>query len=390
MAIALFTLMVFIVLAATSSLIASSDVRATRDARGGSQAHFVAEAAIAEALQRVNGPGVVNFQNDVVGLWTTTWGSTAPRAFGPVSGYTYTVAPVPSATNSANAGQFIATADGREGVHNVVVANVLRSVIPLAAPGAIYLATDQQTNATFKGDSFLIDGNDHNMDGSSGSAPPVPGLSTRNDANRLEALNSLNTGGQTGELDNIRGLGFSLSPLTPSILTSPAAPNIVLMNNMINQWLSGPGVVTNTDNSVNSSCKDCLGTTSAPQITHFVNADGYTIKANGNVSGAGIMIVEGDLTIQGSLGFDGLVVVRGRTYVGDPSLTQATGDATVYGSLWTQDINLIVGGSAIIKYSSQALALAGQVAPNNPLPSPLQVLSLADCGLARGGNTGCP
>src|SRR5439155_672700 len=41
MAIALFTLMVFIVLAATSSLIASSDVRATRDARGGSQAHFV-------------------------------------------------------------------------------------------------------------------------------------------------------------------------------------------------------------------------------------------------------------------------------------------------------------------------------------------------------------
>ena len=88
MAIALFTLMVFIVLAATSSLIASSDVRATRDARGGSQAHFVAEAAIAEALQRVNGPGVVNFQNDVVGLWTTTWGSTAPRAFGPVSSET--------------------------------------------------------------------------------------------------------------------------------------------------------------------------------------------------------------------------------------------------------------------------------------------------------------
>jgi len=73
-----------------------------------------------------------------------------------------------------------------------------------------------------------------------------------------------------------------------------------------------------------------------------------------------------------------------------PSLTQATGDATVYGSLWTQDINLIVGGSAIIKYSSQALALAGQVAPKQPAPVPLQVLSLADCGLAHGGNTGCP
>ena len=80
MVISLFTLMVFIVVCATSTLIAGSDIRATRDARGGSQAHFVAESAIAEALQRVNGPGVVNFQNDVVGQWAATWG--AGRLFG--------------------------------------------------------------------------------------------------------------------------------------------------------------------------------------------------------------------------------------------------------------------------------------------------------------------
>src|SRR6266446_8682686 len=150
MAIALFTLMVFIVLAATSSLIASSDVRATRDARGGSQAHFAAESAISEALQRVNGPGVSNFQNDVVGQWAATWGA-GTHSFGPVSGYTYTVTPVASATNPANAGQLIATADGREGVHNVVVANVVRSNLPLRAPGVIYLANNQATNTTFQG-----------------------------------------------------------------------------------------------------------------------------------------------------------------------------------------------------------------------------------------------
>src|SRR5437016_98871 len=74
MAIALFTLMVFIVLAATSSLMAGSDIRATRDARGGSQVHFVAESAISEALQRINAAGVVSFQNDVVGQWAGTWG----------------------------------------------------------------------------------------------------------------------------------------------------------------------------------------------------------------------------------------------------------------------------------------------------------------------------
>ena len=380
MAIALFTLMVFIVLAATSSLIASSDVRATRDARGGSQAHFVAEAAIAEALQRVNAPGVVNFQNDVVGQWAGVWGA-GTHTFGPVSGCTYTVTPVASATDPTNAGRLIATANGRESVHNVVVANVVRSDIPSTAPGAIYLANDQATNATFKGDSFSIDGNDHNYTGGAGSAPPVPGLSTRNDANRQEAVASLDA----GQKDNIRGLGFSSSPLTPSIMTSPAAPSIAQMNQIIDDLLALPSVVPYGDNNINGHAD--FGTNAAPQISHFTNTDGVTIKANGDASGAGIMIVEGDLTIQGNLHFNGLILVRGRTSV---QVTEVIGNATLYGSLWTQDIDLNVGGSAVVNYSTQALALANQVGGTHPLPSPLKVLSLADCGMMPSGVGGCP
>ncbi len=384
MAIALFTLMVFIVLAATSSLIASSDVRATRDARGGSQAHFVAEAAIAEGLQRVNAAGVVNFQNDVVGQWAALWG-TSTHAFGPVSGYTYTVTPVASATNPTNVGQLIATANGRESVHNVVVANVIRSDIPSTAPGAIYLATNQPTNTTFQGDQFSIDGNDHNYTGGAGPAPPVPGLSTRNDANTQEAIGSLTA----GEKDNIRGLGFSLSPLTPSVMTSPAAPSVNQMNQIIDDLLAQYNVVTVNDPQINGIAT--FGTPAGPQITHFTHPTGITVKGNGNASGAGIMIIEGDLTIQGHLEFDGLVLVRGRTQVtSDPSLTNVIGDATVYGSLWTQDINLIVGGSAVVNYSTQALALANQVSLNGALPSPLKVTSMADCGMMPSGVGGCP
>ena len=380
MAIALFTLMVFIVLAATSSLIASSDVRATRDARGGSQAHFVAEAAIAEGLQRVNAAGVVNFQNDVVGQWAGLWGA-GTHTFGPVSGCTYTVTPVASATDPTNAGRLIATANGRESVHNVVVANVVRSDIPSTAPGAIYLANDQATNATFKGDSFSIDGNDHNYTGGAGSAPPVPGLSTRNDANRQEAVASLDA----GQKDNIRGLGFSSSPLTPSIMTSPAAPSIAQMNQIIDDLLALPSVVPYGDNNINGHAD--FGTNAAPQISHFTNAAGVTIKANGDATGAGIMIVEGDLTIQGNLNFNGLILVRGRTSV---QVTEVIGNATIYGSLWTQDIDLNVGGSAVVNYSTQALALANQVGGTHPLPSPLKVLSLADCGMMPSGVGGCP
>ena len=380
MAIALFTLMVFIVLAATSSLIASSDVRATRDARGGSQAHFAAESAIAEALQRVNAPGVVNFQNDVVGQWAGLWGA-GTHTFGPVSGCTYTVTPVASATDPTNAGRLIATANGRESVHNVVVANVVRSDIPSTAPGAIYLANDQATNATFKGDAFSIDGNDHNYTGGAGPAPPVPGLSTRNDTNRQEAVASLDA----GQKDNIRGLGFSNSPLTPSIMTSPAAPSIAQMNQIIDDLLALPSVVPYGDNNINGHAD--FGTNAAPQISHFTNTDGVTIKANGDASGAGIMIVEGDLTIQGNLHFNGLILVRGRTSV---QVTEVIGNATLYGSLWTQDIDLNVGGSAIVNYSTQALALANQVGGTHPLPSPLKVLSLADCGMMPSGVGGCP
>src|SRR3989442_9263373 len=49
------------------------------------------------------------------------------------------------------------------------------------------------------------------------------------------------------------------------------------------------------------------------------------------------------------------------------------GNATIYGSLWTQDIDLNVGGSAVVNYSTQALALANQVGGTHPLPSPLKV-----------------
>ena len=135
----------------------------------------------------------------------------------------------------------------------------------------------------------------------------------------------------------------------------------------------------------------CSSDLDAPQITHFTASGGVTIKGNGNASGAGIMIVEGDLTIQGTLQFKGLVLVRGRTnVVQDPSETDITGNVTVYGSLWTQDVNLVVGGSAIVDYSSNALQLANQVGGSGTLPAALVVTSLADCAQLPAGVNGCP
>ena len=63
LAMTLFTLVLLALAVATSTLIASADIRATRNYRGASEVHFVAESALSEAVQRLNAVGVVDFQD---------------------------------------------------------------------------------------------------------------------------------------------------------------------------------------------------------------------------------------------------------------------------------------------------------------------------------------
>ena len=381
MAITLFTVAMVLMAGSAGLLVASADIRTTRNAVGAAQVHLVAESGVAEALQAANGPGVVSFRDDVVTLWPLLFGGGA-RTFAPLPGFTYNVSPFMDPANPLEAGGFVATASGTDGVLNIVVARVQRSNVPSTSPGALYLATDALTNATFNGNAFQVNGNDRNFTGGAGPAPAIPGISTRNDTNTQEAINSLSS----GQLDNVSGLGFFAGPpVIPSILTSPAAPSVPQLEQIVADLLARPGVVTDLSTSVNGSPPP-FGTTAAPIIWHFPQP--VTIKASGTASGAGIMIVDGDLTIQGNFSYKGLIIVRGRTrVVGD---TEVTGNATLYGSLWTDDINLVVGGSALIQYSSQALALANLVGGGGALPAPLQVLSLADCSQVPSGAGGCP
>jgi len=376
---ALLSMVTLLLAAATGMLVGSAGMSAMRNYRGAGQVHFVAESGISEALQRINGTGVINIQNDVVNQWTAVWGSSS-HGFAPLSGFSYVVTPTATVGNTANAGRLMATGSGIESVKNVVVANVIRSNIPSTAPGAIYLASDLATNASFTGNAFGVDGNDHNYTGGAGPGGPVPGISTRNDSNTQEAINSLSA----VQKDNVTGYGYSNGPpIVPSIYTSPAAPSTAMLNAMINDILAKPRPPDDNSTQINGNAT--YGTTAAPQITHFTGNGGVTIKANGNAQGAGIMIVEGNLTIQGNFNFKGLILVRGTTQV-----TDFTGNCTIYGSVWTEDIQLQVAGSAIVDYSTQALALANQVSGGGTLPAPLKITSLVDCSEVPSGSGGCP
>src|SRR3989442_11091909 len=101
---ALFTMAVLLAAVTGALLVGASDSRATRNYRGAAQVHFVAESGILDAMQAVNGPGVVDLQNEVVNNWSALWGTTA-RNFGPFGGFTYNVA-VYSGANPASDGRF--------------------------------------------------------------------------------------------------------------------------------------------------------------------------------------------------------------------------------------------------------------------------------------------
>jgi hypothetical protein len=369
-------------------LASGSDIQSTNNYRFSTQALYAAESGLLHAVKTINGPGVVNYQNEVVDLWPTVFGS-GPRTFGSATGFIYTVVPVATpwdTADPANRGTLRAIAFGPFQTRTAVVSRVTRSNLPNTSPGAIYLANDNPTDAEFQGDSFTVDGNDRNFTGGDGPGEPVPGISTRNASNTNETIASLDE----DQVDNVTGLGFNPGPpITPSVQMSPVGPDEVQLNRIIDELLTRPRVDC-PENIINNHTACTYGTPEAPQITYMSNAGGIVVRGNGNIDGAGILIIEGNLTVQGTLDFKGLVLVRGPTEISYDEETNVTGNATVYGSLWTTDLSLNVGGSAIVQYSTQALQLADASGGGGALPAPVTIAGLVDCSVVPAATNGCP
>jgi hypothetical protein len=399
MALALFAMAAMMVGATSALFIGADDIEGSRNYRGAAQAHFAAESGLTHALQTINAVGVINFENEIVDHWDDNWFGSTPQSFA-LAGYQYTLTPVADATNPSEFGWIRSTASGPENVHNVVVARVQQSNIPATAPGAIYLANTDPTDTTFKGNTnFVIDGKDYNLDGTLSGNPPVPGIGTRTEANTQEALTEL--AANNNNLDNVQGLGYQTGPpIVPSIKTVPTGPNAQQLDALVDSILSQPGVVDYDIDSINNGNKEffdapncgigcCQDGYNSPTISHFTAAD-FQVKANGNVQGCGIMIIEGNLDIQGHIDFAGLILVRGGTTISENPDLDIQGNPLIYGSLWTSNLDFTFGGSAIVKYSSEAMAFANSVITMGAVPAPLNVLALVNCAQVPAGTAGCP
>ncbi|MBI3770910.1 MAG: pilus assembly PilX N-terminal domain-containing protein [Deltaproteobacteria bacterium] len=371
---AIFVMAMLIGVTAAALRMSQSDIAASRNYRGSSQSLFAAEAGVAHAVGIINQAGVINLQNDVYGVWTghqAPFGA-SPQPMAQQAGYFYSVsiAMDPYRPGDPNRGVLTATGTGSDNSLRTVVARIVKSGVPAAPPGAIYLATDNPTDATFNGNNFEINGNDVNYsNGLAGPKPAVPGITTRTEANAQETRDSLSN----QQKDNVQGLGYIPgNPDTPSVSATQG-----MSSAQINQMITDLLALPHTTWAGDIHGGDTLGTSTPPpghpQIT-YLPGNGSGVTENGNASGAGIMIVENALNINGNFNFDGLIIVRGTTQV-----TDVTGSATIFGSIWTTDFNLTVGGHADIQYSSEALALANQSGSGvPPLPAPVVVTSWRD------------
>lgn len=236
----------------------------------------------------------------------------------------------------------IASTGTHGGSTTVVKATIKMNTVP-NIPGSISLIGEADTN--FSGNSFFIDGNDYNLAGTAKTGgTALNGInvgdvsSWSHQGNNTTAVNDASSSLASNQKDNVQGAGYiapgSHTDATPSVNVSNTLDKVNLtdfvnvMKEIADNKISYPpdisGRTDGADNCLSgwpsANRTTCLGSTTNPKITHIDKTDpridntGFQTK--GNITGAGILIIEGnDLQLKGGISWTGLVIVLG-DYVG--------------------------------------------------------------------------
>jgi hypothetical protein len=233
--------------------------------------------------------------------------------------------------------KLIITSAGRRGTgQKVVTVEAVKWPLP-PVPGSVY--TEGQM--TFNGNSFYIDGHDHNptapYDTVSG-ATPLAGISTPNDPNAIAS--QLN--GQQD--DNVQGTGAD-----PSV--QPSNVNLDLPA-MAAEWSSMADITLN-GNQTNPSTAGWGSMASIPPTLKIVHVAG-DLHISGNASGAGVLVIDGDFTLSGSFNWNGVVLcLKDVAITGGGSVKQIVGALMVQGSV---NNNSNLNGNIKLLYSSAMIS----------------------------------
>ncbi|MCF7822731.1 MAG: hypothetical protein K9N35_01020 [Candidatus Marinimicrobia bacterium] len=191
--------------------------------------------------------------------------------------------------------------------------------------------SSESASFSFNG-NVEIHGQDTNMDGTTGDAPELPGITVSN------SEDSTTLADEYGGTTFIQGTGTE-----PSI--SVSNDSTVDLQEIVQYYAA----------IADQSLSDCNtlgeGSIGSPTIAHI---DG-DCTMNGTLDGYGVLVIEGSLTMRGNVSWNGLVIV-----VGTSSMEfDASGTPSIFGALLlgAPETDLSMSGTADLYYSSEAIQM---------------------------------
>ena len=321
-----------------------TDFMIQRNLRGEIEAFQVAEAGLEHALSEIApggafdgvlaGPdGIAGNGDDGVFPFTEGWPAEFPQA-----PFRYDVRVTASGLGGMRLTSY---GSGAGGSSKNLEALVVRSPLPYT-PAALYVET-ALTNVELGAGGFEISGFDHrsvDQQAVAGDATaPLPALSSPS----AEWEGLLRQRLSTSVAGLLTGNGGA-----PSIATAPALDLQPYAARVINR--------TEATRVSGAPAPSLLGTTEAPQLS-VISGD---LDVVNQLSGSGVLVVDGALHVSGTFDFSGLVLALG-AIVFEPSST-----VEVVGAVWraaSQDERLGLQGRGAIVYGSAALAQADRAFP---------------------------
>jgi hypothetical protein len=270
----------------------------------------------------------------------------------------------------------IVTATGTVGTASRTIRTVVRRNVLPAFPAALSFPGNQ-ADTSFSGSAFEINGNDFNMNDTAGGCGPAFGISTSTATYETNVQNALSSAQKqdvkgkkqlssgTAYGDNVIAQDTTLTKAAVSAFVSAiAAKADVKLQSTQAAPLGYSNIGTSCSSDWNSST--CWGTATKPKIVHVKGdpdpTSAFTALQLNGTTGYGILIVEdGDLRINGSFNWNGIVIVTGQ-YVGLGFLGGGTqgmhGTVIVNETQSDAGYEGVVTGNASLRYSCEAITLA--------------------------------
>lgn len=189
-----------------------------------------------------------------------------------------------------------------DAVHKTIVFAKADKVPFIPGPGAMYLTAS--TISSFKksgiSGSVLIDGNDHDINGTLlNNGNVTPGIAVDGVTQQTEVTNII----KANAIDQVLGTGGS-----PSVVT---INNTIDWNDYALQLVENPDIIIDTQAKIQKM--NNWGTINDPKVT-FVNGD-IAINNAETAEGCGILVVNGNLSINGNFTYRGLIIAYKETTI---------------------------------------------------------------------------